>query len=59
MKLPYRLPEKDEQVKALAEQILQVILSSGCTYRKADDALTEAQSMLLEHTHPVIGTVPL
>ncbi len=59
MKLSYRLPENDEQVTALAEQILQVILSSGCTYRKADDALTKAQSMLLEQTHPVIGNVPL
>lgn len=59
MKLSYRLPENDEQVTALAEQILQVILSSGCTYRKADDALTKAQSMLLEQTHPVIGNEPL
>ena len=56
MKLPYRLPENDEQVTALAEQILQVILASGCTYQKADDALTKAQSMLLEQTHPVIGS---
>ena len=59
MKLPYRLPEKDEQVKALAVKIVQVILDSGCTYQKADDALTEAQSMLLAQTHPVIGTAPL
>ena len=56
MKLPYRRPENDEQVTALAEQILQVILASGCTYRKADDALTEAQNMLLERTSPVIGS---
>lgn len=59
MKLSYLLPENDEQVTALAEQILQVILSSGCTYQKADDALTKAQSMLQEQTHPVIGNVPL
>ena len=44
---------------ALAVVLGASILASGCTYRKADDALTEAQSMLLEQTHPVIGTVPL
>ena len=53
MKLAYRLPEADQKVKELAGELVKVILGSEVTYQKADDALTEAQRMLLEQTRPV------
>lgn len=52
MRMSYRIQEPDEQVKALAGNLVQIILDSGCTYQKAEDALTEAQRMLLELTVP-------
>ena len=44
--------EEDEQVKELAAKIVQDILASGFTYQKANDALAEAQRILLEQTKP-------
>lgn len=54
--LSCQLPEEDVQVNELAAQIVQMIINSGCTYQKADHALTEARRILLEQTRPAIET---
>lgn len=52
MKLSYDCPRGDEEVEIVANQIVQVLLSSGATYKKAAWALERAQT-LLEETKPI------
>lgn len=54
MKLPYRIPETDADTLALAAKIVDVLVVSGVTFQKADDALSAAQEMLLTKARPVI-----
>jgi hypothetical protein len=54
MRLSYDLTEPDAATIELAEKILQLLISSGLTYQQADNALTEAQKMLIVKTKPVI-----
>lgn len=49
----YRLPETDQEVLALAHQIVNVILDSCVTFQKADDALSAAQDMLFSQCRPI------
>lgn len=51
MKLSYDCPSNDEEVENAATQIVQVLLSSGVTYKKASWALERAK-MLLDETKP-------
>lgn len=55
MKASYRPPEHNEEVNALAEKVLGLLVTSGVTYQQADDALTVAQEMLATKTTPVIS----
>jgi len=52
MRLHYDCPRDDEEVENAATQIVQVLLSSGITYKKASWALERAKT-LLEETKPV------
>lgn len=53
MNLSYRLPERNEEILALAEKIVNVLISSGMTYQQGSDALSAAQEMLATKTVPV------
>ena len=53
MRLPYRIPESDEETIALASKIVELIISSGLSYRQASAALEKAQEVLLSTTKPI------
>ena len=52
MRQSYRLPETNQEVLNLADDILKVILDSGVTIQKADDALSAAQDLLFSTCRP-------
>lgn len=54
MREAYRVDPYSDQAMTLAEEILNVLVSAGATYREADDALSCAQKLLAERTMPVI-----
>lgn len=54
MREAYRVDPYGVLSTDLAEKILNVLVSSGATYREADDALSCAQKLLAERTMPVI-----
>lgn len=53
MRQSYRTPETDDEILRVAEKIVGVILESGVTFQKADDALSAAQEMLVRQCRPV------
>lgn len=53
MRQSYRTSETDDEILSVAEEIVEVILESGVTFQKADDALSAAQEMLLRECRPV------
>lgn len=56
MREAYRADPYSDQAMTLAEEILNILVSAGATYREADDALSCAQKLLAERTMPVIQT---
>lgn len=52
IKWSYDCPVSDEEIEGVAEEIVQLLLSKGMTYKKASWALERAK-MLLEETKPV------
>ena len=53
MRLPYSLATPDEGTKELASKIVQLLVASKLTYKKASEVLETAQT-LLEETKPTI-----
>ncbi|WP_312280345.1 hypothetical protein [Oscillibacter sp.] len=53
MYLSYKEPARDDEMLALADKLMHVLLDSGTTYEKGDEALTAAQEVLLKTTRPV------
>jgi|GEM_PF-2063518 len=54
MKLSYAAPKTDDETLDLAGKIVRILVDSGVTYQKANDALTTAQEMLMQITRPTI-----
>lgn len=54
MKLSYAAPITDDETLDLAGKIVRVLVDSGVTYQKANDALSNAQEMLMQCTIPTI-----
>jgi len=54
MKLSYAAPTTDDETLDLAGKIVRILVDSGVTYQKANDALTTAQEMVMQCTRPVI-----
>ena len=52
MRWDYDCPVDDEEITGTAEKIVQLLLSSGVTYKKATWALEKAK-LLLDETKPV------
>ncbi len=53
MNLSYREPIRGKETLGLAETLVDVLVASGMTYEKADEALAAAQEILMKNTRPV------
>lgn len=54
MKLLYEKPIRDDETLDLAGKIVRILVDSGVPYQKANDALSNAQEMLMQCTKPTI-----
>ncbi len=54
MRLPYGMPTPDEATKEIASEIVQLLVDSGLTYKKASETLATAQT-LLDETTPTVS----
>ena len=55
MRLPYDVKEPDETVRALAKELVSIILTAGVSYEKSIEALDCAQRLIETETKPVIS----
>ena len=55
MRLSYDVKEPDETVRALAKELVNIIVTAGMSYEKSMEALDCAQRLIETETKPAIS----
>lgn len=55
MRLSYDVKEPDETVRALAKELVGIIITAGVSYEKSMETLECAQRLIETETKPVIS----
>lgn len=55
MRLAYETVEPDETVRALAKELVNIIVTAGVSYKKSIEALDCAQRLIETETKPAIS----